>query len=126
MVPPSRVFGLVLHSRNGVSGRNGRIVTEMEPNKADLHRWSKIRGPEFKGDNRWYSYIIQFSTIMKMNDCRDNDVMVCKLVEALRGGLLIILSVYLERFVVNLLHCVILFKCRFGSYDQQSTLRSSM
>ena len=61
-------------------------MTEMRQNKADLHRWSKIRVPEYKGDNRWHSYIIQFNTIVKMNDCRDNDGMVCKLVEALRGA----------------------------------------
>ena len=41
MVPPSPVFGLAQHAGNGVSGRNGTIVTEMRPNKADLYRWSK-------------------------------------------------------------------------------------
>ena len=66
MFPPSPVFGLAQHAGNGVSGRNGTLVTEMTPNKADLYRWSKIRVPEFKGDNRWHSYIIQFNTIMKM------------------------------------------------------------
>ena len=84
IAPPSPVFGLAQHSGNGVSGRNGTIVTEMRPNKTDLYRWSKIRVPEFNGDNRWHSYINQFNTIMKMNYCRDNDVMVFKLVDALR------------------------------------------
>ena len=54
--------------------------------KADWNRWSRIRVPEFKGNrSSWHSYLVQFNTIMKMNDCDDNEVKVCKLVEALRG-----------------------------------------
>ena len=38
MVPPSPVFGLAQHAGNGISARNGTIVTETRPNKADLYR----------------------------------------------------------------------------------------
>ena len=36
MVPTSPVFGLAQHAGNGVSGRNGTIVTVMRPNKAEF------------------------------------------------------------------------------------------
>ena len=35
--------------------------------------------PEFKGDNRWHSHVVQFNTIMKMNEYIDNDGLVYKL-----------------------------------------------
>ena len=126
VVPPSPAFGLAQHSRNGVSARNGGIVTEMRQNKADLHRWSKIRVPEFKGDNRWHSYIIQFNTIMKMNDCRDNDVMVCKLVEALRGRALDYFESLPGELRLEFVTLCNLFEGRFGRQEPQSTLRSSL
>ena len=50
---------------------------------ADRYRWAKIRIPEFRGGDKWSSYLVQFRTIMKMHGCYDNDVMVFKLVEAL-------------------------------------------
>ena len=95
-------------------------MTKMRQNKEDVYRWSKIRVPECNGDNRWHSYITQFNTIMKMNDCRDNDVMVCKLVEALRGRALIILRVYLVSFALNLLPCIILLKVDLGGRSRNS------
>ena len=52
---------------------------------ADRYRWAKIRIPEFRGGDKWSSYLVQFRTIMKMHGCYNNDVMVFKLVEALRG-----------------------------------------
>ena len=49
--------------------------------RADWYHWSKIKMPEFKGNrSSWHSYPAQFNTIMKMNDCDDNEVKVCKLV----------------------------------------------
>ena len=43
--------------------------------RADWNRWSRIRVPEFKGNrSSWHSYLVQFNTIMKMNDCDDNEV----------------------------------------------------
>ena len=53
--------------------------------RADGYRWAKIRIPYFRGGDKWSSYLVQFRTIMKMHGCYDNDVMVFKLVEALRG-----------------------------------------
>ena len=48
--------------------------------RADWYRWSRIRVTEFKGNrSSWHSYLVQFNTTMKMNDCRDNEVKVCKL-----------------------------------------------
>ena len=46
---------------------------------------TKIGVPELRGDDKSSSYLVQFRTIMKMYVCDDNDVMVFKLVEALRG-----------------------------------------
>ena len=60
-------------------------VGNPKSSRADLNRWSRIRVREFKGNrSSWHSYLVQFNTIMKMNDCDDNEVKVCKLVEALR------------------------------------------
>ena len=56
--------------------------------RADRYRWAKIGIPEFRGGDKWLSYLVQFRTIMKMHGCYDNDVMVFKLVEALRGSAL--------------------------------------
>ena len=61
-----------------------------------------------------------------MNNCRNNDVMVCKLMEVFVVGSLIILRVYLVSFALNLLHCVIFLKVDLGGKEPQSTLRSSM
>ena len=123
MVSPSPVFGLDQHAGNGVSGRNGTIVTEMRPNKADLYRWSKLRVPQFNGENRWHSYIIQFNTIMKMNDCRDNDVMDCKLVEALQGRALDYFESLPVSFALNLLPCVIFLKVDLGGRSHNPLCR---
>ena len=98
----------------------------MKPNKADLYRWSKIRVPEFKGDNRWHSYIFQFNTIMKMNDCRDNDVMVCKMVKALRGRALDYFESLPGELRLEFVTLCNLFDGRFGRQEPQSTLRSGM
>ena len=53
-----------------------------------MYRWAKIRVPEFRGGDKWSSYLVQFRTIMKMYGCDDNDVMVFKLLEELRGPVL--------------------------------------
>ena len=50
---------------------------------SDVYRWAKIRVPEFRGGDKWSSYLVQFRTIMAL--VSDNDVMVFKLIEALRG-----------------------------------------
>ena len=74
MVSPSR--DVVGHMRRQEGSTSSR---------ADRYRWAKIRIPEFRGDDKWSSYLVQFIIIMKMHGCYDNDVMVFKLVEALRG-----------------------------------------
>ena len=45
----------------------------------------KIRRPEFRGGDKWSSYLVHFKNYNEMHGCYDNDVMVFKLVEALRG-----------------------------------------
>ena len=50
-----------------------------------MYKWAKIRVPEFRGGDKWSSYLVQFRNITKMHGCDYNDVMVFKLVEALRG-----------------------------------------
>ena len=46
--------------------------------RADRYVWAKIRISEFRGDDKWSSYLVQFRTIMKMHGCYDNDFMVFK------------------------------------------------
>ena len=75
--------GAVSPSRNVVGDM--RRQEGNTSSRADRYRWAKIRIPESKGGDKWSSYLVQFRTIMKMLGCYDNDVMVFKLVEALRG-----------------------------------------
>ena len=75
--------GVVSPSRNVVGDM--RRQEGSNSSRADRYRWAKIRIPEFRGGDKWPSYLVQFRTIMKMHGCYENDVMVFKLVEALRG-----------------------------------------
>ena len=75
--------GAVSHSRNIVGDM--RRQEGNTSSRADRYRWTKIRIREFRGGDKWSSYLVQFRTIMKMHGCYDNDVMVFKLVVALRG-----------------------------------------
>ena len=52
--------------------------------RSDVYRWAKIRVPEFRGGDKWSSYLVQFRTIIKIHGCDGNDVIVLKLVEVLR------------------------------------------
>ena len=75
--------GAVSPSRNVVGDmrrQEGNTIS-----RPDRNRLAKIRIPEFRGGDKWSSYLVQFRTIMKKHGCYDNDVMVFKLVEALRG-----------------------------------------
>ena len=56
--------------------------------RSGVYRWAKIRVPEFRGGDKWLSYLVQFRTILKMHGCDDNDIMIFKLVEALRRSAL--------------------------------------
>ena len=75
--------GAVSPSRNVVGDM--RRQEGSTSSRADRYRWAKLRIPEFRGSDKWSSYLVQFRTIMKIHGCYDNDVMVFKLVEALRG-----------------------------------------
>ena len=77
------VQGAVSPSRNVVADM--RRQEGSTSSIADRYRWAKIRIPEFRGGDKWSSYLVQFRTIMKMHGCYDNYVMIFKLVEALRG-----------------------------------------
>ena len=79
---------------------------------ADRYRWTKIRIPEFRGGDKWSSYLVQFRTLMKMHRCYDNDVKVFKLVEALRGPALSTLCT--------------LFEGRFGRQEPPATTSSNL
>ena len=65
-----------------------RLQEGTTSSRSDVYRWAKIRVPAFRGGDKWSSYLVQFRTIVKMHGCDDNDVMVFKLVEALRGPVL--------------------------------------
>ena len=95
--------------------------------KADWYRWSKIRVPEFKDNrNSWHSYIIQFNTIMKMNDCNNSEVMVCKLVEALRGTALDYFESLPQELRLEFVTLCNLFEGRFGRQEVPATMRSKL
>ena len=75
----------------GAVGPSRNVVRDMRrkegntSSRANRYRWAKIRIPECRGGDKWSSYLVQFRTILKMHGCYDNDVMVFKQVEALRG-----------------------------------------
>ena len=79
----ARPVSLVSDDRESVLGSFTPV--QMESTGRQWQAWSRIRVPEYKGDIRWDSFIVQFRTIMKMHGCADDDMMVCKLVESLRG-----------------------------------------
>ena len=94
---------------------------------ADWYRWSKIRVPEFKGNrNSWHSYIIQFHTIMKMNNCNDSEVIVCKLVEELRGTAHDYFESLPQELRLEFVTLCNLFEGRFGRQEVPPTMRSKL
>ena len=95
--------------------------------RADWNRWSRIRVPEFKGNrSSWHSYLVQFNTIMKMNDCDDNEVKVCKLVEALRGKALDYFENLPEELRLEFESLCSMFEGRFGRQEAPATMRSKL
>ena len=95
--------------------------------RADWNRWSRIRVPEFKGNrSSWHSYLVQFNTIMKMNDCDDNEVKVCKLVEALRGKALDYFESLPEELRLEFKSLCSMFEGRFGRQEAPATMRSKL
>ena len=92
--------------------------------RADWNRWSRIRVPEFKGNrSSWHSYLVQFNTIMKMNDCDDNEVKVCKLVEALRGKALDYFESLPKELRLEFESLCSMFEGRFGREEAPATMR---
>ena len=95
--------------------------------RADWNRWSRIRVPEFKGNrSSWHSNLVQFNTIMKMNDCDDNEVKVCKLVEALRGKALDYFESLSEELCLEFESLCSMFEGRFGRQETPATMRSKL
>ena len=95
--------------------------------RADWYRWSRIRVPEFKGNrSSWHSYLVQFNTIMKMNDCHDNEVKVCKLVEALRGKALDYFESLPKELRLEFDSLCSMFEGRFGRQEAPATMRSKL
>ena len=94
--------------------------------RADRYRWAKIRIPEFRGGDKWSSYLVQFRTIMKMHGCSDNDVMVFNLVEALRGPALEYYNSLPAETCGQLSTLFTLFEGRFGRQEPPATTRSNL
>ena len=94
--------------------------------RTDRYRWAKIRIPEFRGCDKWSSYLVQFRTIMKLNGCYDNDVMVIKLVEALRGPAPKYYNSLPAETHGQLSTRCTLFEGRFGRQEPPATTRSNM
>ena len=94
--------------------------------RADRYRWAKIRIPEFRGGDKWSSYLVQFRTIMKMHGCYDNDVMVFKLVEALRGPALEYYNSLPAETRGQLSTLCTLFEGRFGRQEPPATTRCNL
>ena len=95
--------------------------------RTDWNRWSRIRVPEFKGNrSSWHSYLVQFNTIMKMNDCHDNEVKVCKLVEALRGKALDYFESLPKELRLEFDSLCSMFEGRFGRQEAPATMRSKL
>ena len=100
------------------SSRSSRVV---------WYRWLKIRVPEFKGNrSSWHSYLVQFNTIMKMNGCDDNEVKVCKLVEALRGKALDYFESLPKELRLEFDSLCEMFEGRFGRQEAPATMRSKL
>ena len=95
--------------------------------RADWNRWSRIRVPEFKGNrSSWHSYLVQFNTIMKMNDCDDNEVKVWKLVEALRGKALDYFESLPKELRLEFESLCSMFEGRFGRQEAPATMRRKL
>ena len=98
------------------------------PNETHSEEFSpSVGGPRSSRAN-WYhwSYLVQFNTIMKMNDCRDNEVKVCKLVEALRGKALDYFESLPKELRLEFDSLCSMFGGRFGSQEATATMRSKL
>ena len=116
--------GAISPSRNVVGDM--RRKEGSTSSRADRYRWAKIRIPEFRGGDKWSSHLVQFRTIMKMHGCYDNDVMVFKLVEALRGPAPEYYTSLPAETRGQLSTLCTLFKGRFGRQEPLATTRSNL
>ena len=116
--------GAVSPSRNVVGDM--RRKEGSTSSRADRYRWAKIRIPEFRGGDKWSYYLVHFRTIMMMHGCYDNDVMVCKLVEALRGPALEYYNSLPVETHDQLSTLCTLFEGRFGRQEPLATTRSNL
>ena len=116
--------GAISPSRNVVGDM--RRQEGSTSSRADRYRWAKIRIPEFRGGDKWSSYLVQFRTIMKMHRCYDNDVMVFKLVEALRGSALEYYNSLPAETRGQLSTICTLFEGRFGRQEPPATTRRNL
>ena len=94
--------------------------------RSDVYRWAKIMVPEFRGGDKWSSFLVQFRTIMKMHGCDDNDVMVFKLVEALRGPALEYYNSLPAEIRSQYSTICTQFEGHFGRHETPATTRSNM
>ena len=119
--PPAQ--GAVSPSRNVVG--DVRRQKGSTSSSEDVNRWAKFRVPEFRGGDKWSSYLIKFRTIMKMHGCDDNVIMIFKLVEALRGTALEYYNSFPSETRGQLSTLCTLFEGRFGRQEPPATTRSN-
>ena len=108
--------GAVSPSRNVVGDM--RRQEGSTSSRADRYRWAKIRIPEFRGGDKWSSYLVQFRTIMKMHGCYDNAS------RHYEGLLLNTIIVCQLRPAVSFPPYV--FEGRFGRQEPPATTRSNL
>ena len=90
--------------------------------RSDVYRWAKITVPEFRGGDKWSSYLVQFRTMLKMHGCDDNDIMV----GALRGPALEYYNSLPAETRGQLSTLCTLFEGRFGRQEPPATTRSNL
>jgi len=113
-------------SSSFLEGVDGMRPTSGRARPSDCYRWAKVRIPEFRGGENWASYIVQFNAIMRLHGCFDNDVLVVKLVEALRGPALDYFNSLPSELRLQFITLCTLFEGRFGRQDTPATTRSTL
>ena len=116
--------GAVSPSRNVVGDM--RRKEGSTSSRADRYSWAKIWIPAFRGGDKWSSYLVQFRTIMQIHGCYDNDGMVSKLVDALRGPALKYYNNLPAETNGQLSTLCTLFEGRFGRQEATATTRINL
>ena len=86
----------------------------------------QISVSEFRGGDKWSSYLVQFRPIMNMHGCDDNDVMIFKQVEALRWPALKYYNSLLAQICGQLSTLCTLFEEHFGRQERLATTMSNL